>query len=102
MIRVHVVEDHFGRLAKLFVLREIGGDEQLLQIKEAPDVYSWEKLEAATAASPTFTVPAEVGQAMADALVTHFRGTTDVHTLREALAHERNRVDWLVGILAGK
>lgn len=46
--------------------------------------------------TPTFTIPNGTARALLDALMRHYQGASDMHTVRSDLLHERGRVDRLI------
>lgn len=53
----------------------------------------------ATSQHPTITLQDEAGRALLDALLRHYEGASDMHTVRSDLLHERGRVDNLIGFV---
>ena len=49
----------------------------------------------------TIVMTDEVARALLDALIRHYQGASDMHTVRADLLHERKRVDELTGALIG-
>lgn len=56
----------------------------------------FEAVEPATTTKPTLLLPNDVGRALLDALMRHYQGASDMHTVRADLLHERGRVDRLI------
>ena len=60
---------------------------------------AWEEIDPATLAPATLTLPEEAARALLDALLRHYQGASDMHTVRADLLHERSRVDKLTDTL---
>ena len=48
----------------------------------------------------TFSMQEEVARALLDALLRHYQGASDMHTVRRDLLHERGRVDRLIEVVS--
>lgn len=60
------------------------------------DFMTWEDVpEPLAVTRPTFTLQGECARALLDALLRHYQGASDMHTVRSDLLHERQRVDKL-------
>ena len=56
---------------------------------------SWDDVDPAGIVEPTIKLPGEAARALLDALLRHYQGASDMHTVRSDLLHERERVDKL-------
>lgn len=65
------------------------------------DFMTWEEVPAGPLmeSRPTFTLENECARALLDALLRHYQGASDMHTVRSDLLHERQRVDKLTDAL---
>jgi hypothetical protein len=52
-----------------------------------------ERIDPMTESAPTMAMSDEFGRALLDALLRHYHGASDMHTLRADYLHERDRVD---------
>ena len=100
MIKVQVAEDFFNDGIVVRVLMEGDGSRMILRIGEN-DVTQWVPFEPGLSAEPYLTVrlPEDAGRALLDALLRHYEGASDMHTVRSDLLHERGRVDKLTDSL---
>jgi hypothetical protein len=86
------------------------GDDRNDRLVLSPQVngpMGWQLLDPAGGIQPdpTITVPDEAGRAVLDALLRHYEGASDMHTVRGDLLHERDRVDRLLNtvcMIAGR
>jgi hypothetical protein len=62
--------------------------------------HEWQQVEPATATEPTLQLPGEAARALLDALLRHYEGASDMHTVRSDLLHERGRVDKLIDVIS--
>lgn len=61
---------------------------------------SMSKIEATQNADPSLRLNNEEARALLDALLRHYQGSGDYHTLREDYLHERRRVDALIASIS--
>jgi hypothetical protein len=57
---------------------------------------TWEPVEPMAGTTPTITLSNDAGRALLEALLRHYQGAEDMHTVRADLLHERERVDKLI------
>lgn len=56
----------------------------------------WEEItDPAAAVEPTIVLESDAARSLLDALLRHYQGASDMHTVRADLLHERGRVDKL-------
>ena len=87
-IAVYVLMKHEGEVTRVMHITEAGFTQ-------------WEPVEDQVIPRPTFTLPNDVGRATLEALIRHYEGAPDLHTVRSDLLHERGRVDKLMNHLMG-
>lgn len=59
----------------------------------------WESVEPLVNTKPTIVLNNDVARALLDALMRHYQGASDMHTVRSDLLHERARVDGLIKVI---
>jgi hypothetical protein len=94
-----LVSDSFAfasdQVAIAIVLRHNHEERSIMQI--TTDGYTvWETVEPAATTKPTIVLANDAARALLDALLRHYQGASDMHTVRADLLHERGRVDKLV------
>lgn len=60
---------------------------------------AWQDAEATAEIPPTMRLPDDAARALLDALLRHYQGASDMHTVRADLLHERGRADKLTDAL---
>lgn len=55
----------------------------------------WEATEPGALVPPTMKLPDDAARVLLDALLRHYQGASDMHTVRADLLHERGRADKL-------
>jgi hypothetical protein len=88
----------------VYISQKAEGMDRLL-MRVAAGVITWEPVELHVMAEPTVVLPGDAARALLDALMRHYQGASDMHTVRADLLHERKRVDKLtdavIAIAAG-
>lgn len=99
MIEVRVSDDFMMDGVAIHVSMKREGDaRRILRLHD--DGQEWEAVEPMTAVEPTLKLQGDAARALLDALLRHYQGASDMHTVRSDLLHERGRVDKLTsGIL---
>jgi hypothetical protein len=84
-----------GGIAVQVTHRQGDGPRSVLKMNGA--MREWEEVSGQITTSPPVTLALEDGEALAllDALLRHYQGASDMHTVRSDLLHERGRVDKL-------
>lgn len=106
MIRARVA-DNWAAFGVCISITDGRGDrpQMVMGLKGRDDgsVYSvWEQIPDDTlATSPTLTLGDDEARALLDALMRHYQGASDMHTVRQDLLHERGRVDKLTEAMIG-
>lgn len=81
-------------IAAWIVMRDDGRVTRVL--RPDGDFMTWDEVpEPLAEIRPTFTLEGECARALLDALLRHYQGASDMHTVRADLLHERGRVDRL-------
>jgi hypothetical protein len=99
MIKAQIAGDFLSDGISVRILNE--SDSVRLVLVPGEDGYTrWEPFDpqqalSATAPWLTIRLPDEAGRALLDALLRHYQGASDMHTVRSDLLHERGRVDKL-------
>lgn len=64
------------------------------------ETHNWDDVDGPGGEIPaTLRLPDDAARALLDALLSHYQGTSDLHTVRSDLLHERDRVDRLLGVV---
>jgi hypothetical protein len=97
VIKVRVADAFaFGFGVAVQVIQDEPGERRILRMSESSASYLWEPVPGLGApVEPTMTLPDEVARPLLDALLRHYQGASDMHTVRADLLHERGRVDKL-------
>lgn len=97
MIKVRVADGFaFSGGAAVQVVQEDNGYRRILRLGETAASYRWEEIPGLGApVEPTMVLDDDVARALLDALLRHYQGASDMHTVRSDLLHERGRVDKL-------
>lgn len=98
MIQVHVTDNMMVDGVAIYIcMKHEGDNRRLMHITEA-GYTNWELLEQTVPimSIPTMSLNSDVARALLDALLRHYQGASDMHTVRADLIHERGRVDKLV------
>jgi hypothetical protein len=103
-----LVSDSFAfasdQIAIAVILRHNHDERSIMRID--PDGYTvWENVDPLMETKPTITLSNDAARALLDALLRHYQGASDMHTVRSDLLNERYRVDKLITAvidLAGK
>lgn len=102
MIRVRIAQDWSAFGINVAVVMTDGDSERPAMIMrvtgngESVAHWHWEPLpDGPVAVEPTFRFGDDEARALLDALLRHYQGASDMHTVRADLLHERARVDKL-------
>lgn len=97
MIKVRVADGFaFSGGVVVQVIQEEPGCRRILRMGENSALYQWEVVpDLPVAIEPTMAFDDDVARALLDALLRHYQGASDMHTVRSDLLHERGRVDKL-------
>jgi hypothetical protein len=103
MIKARIAEDFMADGISVRVTLE-GDGGRLILLPGEDGSTRWEPFDPASAlggAAPYLTIrlPGEAGRALLDALLRHYDGASDLHTVRSDLLHERGRVDQLMAVM---
>jgi hypothetical protein len=88
-------------IAVRILLKREGETTRYLKVSGSPFTRGWEDLPddyvllAADEPSVTMVLPNDAARALLEALLRHYQGASDMHTVRADLLHERGRVDKL-------
>jgi hypothetical protein len=77
-----------------------GQNKRVLHI-HGTSAREWEEVDPLAQPEPTIVLDNDAGHALLDALLRHYQGASDMHTVRSDLLHERKRVDKLTDALIG-
>jgi hypothetical protein len=92
-IKVRIGDNFFQDGIDIFLLREDMAGRYMLRLNEEGFI-TWETIEQdGVVHRPTMTLPGDLARALLDALMRHYQGASDMHTVRQDLLHERRRVD---------
>jgi hypothetical protein len=72
-----------------------GGERRIVRLTEA-GLISYEEFDPSFERTPTFSLPNDLAMSLLEALLRHYQGASDMHTVRADLLHERKRVDGLI------
>jgi hypothetical protein len=102
MIEIRLSDDFMiDGLAIYISDKQAGQSRYILRLREN-GTQDWEQLDPATMTEPTLKLPGEAARALLDALLRHYEGASDMHTVRSDLLHERARVDKLTDAIIAK
>lgn len=101
MIQVRVAEDMLADGISVYVTEKHDATpRRVLHVAEGGRWSTWEELDPHGAASPevtpTIRLTDDQGRAVLDALLRHYQGWSEQHTLRADYLAERKRVDDLI------
>lgn len=96
MIEVRVSDDFMIDGLAIYISQKVAGmGRQILRLHDN-GTQGWELVEQpATITDPTLKLDGDSARALLDALLRHYQGASDMHTVRSDLLHERGRVDKL-------
>jgi hypothetical protein len=104
-IKIGIQDDFASDGLRLFIVNKRDSEtSDIMRVGEHGWV-NWERVNGMVVTDPTMTLPEPIGRVLLEALLRHYAGSQDLHTLRADLLHERGRVDGLittVATLAGK
>jgi monomeric isocitrate dehydrogenase len=98
MIQIRVAEDMLADGISVYVTEKSGtAPRRVLRVGEEGRWNHWDELDPHGAAStdvpPTIRLTDDQGRALLDALLRHYQGWSEQHTLRADYLAERKRVD---------
>ncbi len=101
MFEVHVSDDFMVDGVAIYISEKFGSiDRRILRIGENGS-QTWGEIDPNGAAcGPTIMLNGEAARALLDALLRHYQGASDMHTVRSDMLHERGRVDKLLGTIS--
>jgi hypothetical protein len=89
-------------LAIWVLLKFEGQGRRVLRLGDDNLTRNWEEVpDPALEVKPTLVLDNESARVLLDALLRHYQGASDMHTVRSDLLHERKRVDKLTDALIG-
>lgn len=95
MIEIRVTDDFMiDGLAVYIAIKHSSTNRQLMHL-HGNGAVSWDDVDPVAITEPTFKLPGDAARALLDALLRHYQGASDMHTVRADLLHERGRVDKL-------
>jgi hypothetical protein len=98
VIRAQIAGDFLGDGISVRITME-NDDRRLIMVPGEDGYTRWEEFnpQQVLTDGPALTIrlPDEAGRALLDALLRHYQGASDMHTIRSDLLHERGRVDKL-------
>jgi hypothetical protein len=98
VIKAQIAGDFFSDGISVRLTRDSDGGRRIAVPGEG-GYLRWEEFspEQALTEGPALTIrlPDEAARALLDALLRHYQGASDMHTVRGDLLHERGRVDKL-------
>jgi hypothetical protein len=84
----------------LYIVEDYDDQRRILQMNGV--AVNWvEVREGLPLPTPSISLSNDAGRAVLDALMRHYQGASDMHTVRADLLHERGRVDRLIEVLIG-
>lgn len=87
-------------LAVWILMNFEGQDRRVLRIGDDGLTREWEEVPLpAVEVKPTIVLNNDSGRALLEALLRHYQGASDMHTVRADLLHERGRVDKITDAL---
>jgi hypothetical protein len=102
VIQVRISEDMLADGISVWISRKPGEmPRQVLHVAEGGRWTEWADLDPHETGDvdPTIRLDDDLGRALLDALLRHYQGSGDYHTLRADYLHERGRVDRMIGVL---
>jgi hypothetical protein len=101
MIQIRIAGDMLADGISVYVSRKGDGiPRQILHVAQGGRWTEWDDLDPHGAVSeepaPTIRLTDDQGRALLDALLRHYQGSGDYHTLRADYLAERKRVDDLI------
>jgi len=98
-----LINDSFAfasdQIAIAVVLKHSHEERMILQVNQEGSYTYWENVDPISQTKPTITLANDVARALLDALLRHYQGSEDMHTVRADLLHERGRVDKMITAL---
>lgn len=94
MIDVRVSDDFMVDGLAIWISLKQGQSRRLLRLGTQGE-RTWEEIDPQTNVEPTLKLDGESARSLLDALLRHYQGASDMHTVRSDLLHERGRVDKL-------
>jgi len=98
-----LINDSFAfasdQIAIAVVLKHSHEERMILQVNQEGSYTYWENVDPIAQTKPTITLANDVARALLDALLRHYQGSEDMHTVRADLLHERGRVDKMITAL---
>ena len=94
-IDVRVTDDYMIDGLAIYISQKTGGTSRLLLHLHDDGAQSWDDVDSVAIVEPTLKLQGEFARALLDALLRHYQGASDMHTVRADLLHERGRVDKL-------
>lgn len=102
MIRVRVADAFaFAGGVAVQVIQDEPDGRRILRMAANSASYHWERVADGVAIEPSMVLDDEIGRPLLDALLRHYQGASDMHTVRADLLHERGRVDKLTDAVIG-
>ena len=103
VIKAQIAGDFFSDGISVRLTRDDDGGRRIAVPGEG-GYLRWEEFspeQAVTGTGPGLTIrlPDEAARALLDALLRHYQGASDMHTVRSDLLHERDRVDKITDAL---
>lgn len=94
-IQVYIQDDYMTDGIRIWItMKPEGTDRKVLHISGETLAYPvWDTAEPMAMVEPTVILPMDTGPLLLDALLKHYQGASDMHTVRSDLLHERARVD---------
>lgn len=95
MIEVRVTDDFMIDGLAVYVSMKHSSTHRQIMHYHGENAVSWDDVDPVAITEPTLKLPGEAARALLDALLRHYQGASDMHTVRADLLHERDRVDKL-------
>jgi hypothetical protein len=103
MIQVRITEDILADGVSVWISRKYDGTaREILHAAAGGRQTVWTELEqqGTDSAGPTIRLTDEIARELLEALLRHYQGASDMHTLRADYLHERSRLDGLLRTLS--
>jgi hypothetical protein len=97
VIEVRVSDDFMIDGLAIYIARRQPASPRLILRLREDGTHGWEQVEPQDTTEPTLKLGGEEARALLEALLRHYQGASDMHTMRSDLLHERERVDKLTG-----
>lgn len=91
----------WGEAAIFITCKKSPREREILRLGKDEGRDMWEAYDGAIIEEPTLSLPDDLARALLDALLRHYQGASDMHTVRADLIAERKRSDKMIDALIG-